>query len=669
MGIHILLVEDNPGDAYLLRAMLAQADPAQFELTHVERLDEALERLDKAPFDLVLLDLTLPDSQGFETFAHMRARAPGVPIIVLSGLDDEALTVRAVREGAQDYLIKGEVSSNLLVRAIRYALERKRTQDALKESEARYRAVIEDQTELISRFLPSGELSFANDAYRRYFAEGCEELVGHGFTPRVFHEDREKVEQHIAALGQQNPVRMIEHRVVTPDGEIRWQQWINRAIFDEQGCIAEYQSVGRDITKRVQMEEALRHRNRELTLLNRVGRELSATLELRPLAERLLREGTEIVDAEAASVWLWDREQADILVCEAAFIRDQKRLPLDQRVSSGQGVVGWVAQTGETVVVPRATDDPRFFPDIDERIGFDTRSLLAVPLKARDRIIGVLEMVNKLEGRFDRDDLILVETLSASAAIAIDNARLVEALRQYTEELEATNEELDAFAHTVAHDLKGPLGYIVGYAELLKESHDPLMEQDLGRYLHTITKKGRKMASIIDALLLLAGVRKIEEVKLGPLDMASVVAEVQERMADMVEETQSEIILLESWPVALGYAAWVEEVWVNFLSNAIKYGGQPPRVELGATPPLEGTEGGHVRFWVRDNGLGLTPDEQARLFKPFTRFHQVSTKGHGLGLSIVWRIVEKLGGQVDVESEVGQGSVFSFTLPAAPGSS
>jgi len=149
------------------------------------------------------------------------------------------------------------------------------------------------------------------------------------------------------------------------------------------------------------------------------------------------------------------------------------------------------------------------------------------------------------------------------------------------------------------------------------------------------------------------------EVPTMPLDMASVVAEAQQRLAYMIEEYQAEITLPETWPVALGYGPWVEGVWVNYLSNAIKYGGQPPRVELGATVQADGA----VRFWVRDNGPGLTPEEQARLFIPFMQLNQDRTNGHGLGLSIVQRIVKKLGGQVGVESEVGRGSVFSFTLP------
>ena len=181
------------------------------------------------------------------------------------------------------------------------------------------------------------------------------------------------------------------------------------------------------------------------------------------------------------------------------------------------------------------------------------------------------------------------------------------------------------------------------------------------------------MGNIIDELLLLAGVRRTQ-VEIEPLDMAGIVAEARLRLVHLIGDTRAEIILqdVSAWPVARGYGPWVEEVWVNYLSNALKYGGQPPRVELGADPlsilprSREGGEGGGmVRFWVRDNGQGLTPEDQARLFTPFTRLDQARAKGHGLGLSIVRRIVEKLGGQVGVESDgvPGQGSTFFFTLP------
>lgn len=250
-----------------------------------------------------------------------------------------------------------------------------------------------------------------------------------------------------------------------------------------------------------------------------------------------------------------------------------------------------------------------------------------------------------------------------------DRRRAEEALRQYTAELETRNEELDAFAHTVAHDLKNPLGLCIGYAEVLEQDYTRMLDEERRDALRSIARTAHRMGNIIDELLLLSQVRR-EEVEMRPVDMAGIVAEAKQQLADMIEERQAEIISPETWPVALGYGPWVEQVWVNYLDNAITYGGRPPRVELGAevlppSVPLAGGEGkgGMVRFWVRDNGPGLTPEEQARLFTPFTRLDQVRAKGHGLGLSIVRRIVEKLGGQVEVESEAGRGSVFAFTLP------
>lgn len=234
--------------------------------------------------------------------------------------------------------------------------------------------------------------------------------------------------------------------------------------------------------------------------------------------------------------------------------------------------------------------------------------------------------------------------------------------KQAEEERERLLSELDAFAHTVAHDLKTPLTVLVGYGSLLEESYEKLPPSEIQRSATLIARTSRKMSSIIDELLLLASVRKMEDVKPLPLNMATIVAEARNRLSEMIAASGATVTGPETWPAALGYAAWVEEIWVNYITNAIKYGGTPPQVELGANTQPDGM----IRFWVRDNGRGLSPEEQTQLFAEFSRLQQVRVEGFGLGLSIVRRIVEKLGGQAGVESTVGQGSVFSFTLPAAP---
>jgi two-component system sensor histidine kinase/response regulator len=248
-------------------------------------------------------------------------------------------------------------------------------------------------------------------------------------------------------------------------------------------------------------------------------------------------------------------------------------------------------------------------------------------------------------------------------------------LAQQLAELEVRNEELDAFAHTVAHDIKNPVGQVIGYAGFLEQYGETVSAEERGKALRALVRIGRKINNILDELLLLAGVRKTEA-QLAPLDMGRIVTEAQQRLTYLIKEYQAEIVLPAAWPTALGYAPWIEEVWANYLSNGCKYGGTPsaaPRLELGGallpSPQAgEGQGGSMVRFWVRDNGDGLASEQQSRLFTPFTRLDQVRARGHGLGLSIVRRIVEKLGGQVGVESDgaPGQGSTFYFTLPAAP---
>jgi signal transduction histidine kinase len=167
------------------------------------------------------------------------------------------------------------------------------------------------------------------------------------------------------------------------------------------------------------------------------------------------------------------------------------------------------------------------------------------------------------------------------------------------------------------------------------------------------------MDHIMNDLLLLASVSR-GEVAIKPLDMASIMSGVWYVLGQMIEEYQAIIVVPDTWPVAQGYGPWVEAVWTNYLSNALKYGGKPPRIELGATVQSEGM----VHFWVRDNGPGLTPDDQSHLFVPFSRLAPNLAEGNGLGLSIVRRIIERLDGQISIKSEVGQGSVFGFSLPS-----
>lgn len=248
----------------------------------------------------------------------------------------------------------------------------------------------------------------------------------------------------------------------------------------------------------------------------------------------------------------------------------------------------------------------------------------------------------------------------------VSDRLLIRAVRYALERFENEQErqklvmDLESFAHTVAHDLKAPLGPVLLASEMLENYSHELTLKEIKACSRTVAGGSRKMKVIIEELLL-ASVHR-QDVTPEAMDMEAVVDQALRRLQPLIKKEKGKIRVPARWPAALGYGPWIEEVWVNYLSNAIKYGGKPPHVVLGATP----LDNGAVCFWIRDNGAGILPQQQQNLFIPFTRLDQAKIQGHGLGLSIVHRIVEKLGGEVGVDSTPGEGSTFMFNLPAAP---
>lgn len=238
---------------------------------------------------------------------------------------------------------------------------------------------------------------------------------------------------------------------------------------------------------------------------------------------------------------------------------------------------------------------------------------------------------------------------------------LRQAVRQLAEQNSTKDNlirELDAFAHTVAHDLRTPLNGVIGFTEILSYDWKTLTEEEVTDMLQTVHQSALRLNNIISELLMLSSVRQAEVPRVA-VDTRQVAVEAVQRLRSLVEERGAEIYFDESWPAAFGHAPWVEEIWANYISNAIKYGGQPPQVRIGGMR----LEDGFVRSFVRDNGEGISNEQQKKLFLPFNRLNRADGQGHGLGLSIVVRIVQKLGGRAGVESEPGEGSTFYFDLP------
>jgi signal transduction histidine kinase len=263
-------------------------------------------------------------------------------------------------------------------------------------------------------------------------------------------------------------------------------------------------------------------------------------------------------------------------------------------------------------------------------------------------------------------DYLAKDDLTASLLIktiyhAIERHRLLQEIKERAAELESQNLALNDFAHTVAHQIQGLLSQMVGYASLVDSHYQEQLSEQTKQAVDQIMQSGYKMNNVITELLFLASMRS-ETVQVNELDNKRILAEVMKRLRYQIRETQAKITLPNSWPSAVGYAPWIEEVWLNYMSNGLKYGSKgdtPPVLRLGASQESNGM----VRFWLADNGPGIAEIDQKRLFKPHTRLTSKQIRGEGLGLSICWRIVKKCGGEVGVESQEGSGSCFWFTLP------
>jgi signal transduction histidine kinase len=282
-------------------------------------------------------------------------------------------------------------------------------------------------------------------------------------------------------------------------------------------------------------------------------------------------------------------------------------------------------------------------------------SYAGAPIRLEGEVIGFLDLFSTRPGVFGQVHADRLQAFADQAAIAIKNAQLYG-------QLEERNAELDAFGHTVAHDLRGPLTNLIGYTEMLSTLFESDIPQSAQACLQTIGMSALKMDQIISSLLLLATLRNAAE-SIAKVSMEPVARAAVERFREQINQRSIEVVIAPDLPPALGHGPWLEEVIANLVDNAIKYIGKnnpSPRITI-----LGIKQDGMVRYEVKDNGLGIKPEDRDRLFEMFSRFHKAEGRGLGLGLSIIKRIVTKLNGTLGVDSTLGQGSTFWFTLPAA----
>jgi len=262
--IKVLLIEDNPGDARLMQELLAEASGALFSLEHVDTLTKGLARLAQDGVDVILLDLSLPDSQGLEGLDKILAQTLSVPIVVLSGLNDEAVAIKAVQAGAQDYLVKGTIDANLIGRSLRYAIERQRLTIALRESEARYRLLADNIADVIWTADARARITYVSPSIKRLLGYTVEEAVklqiSDILTPDSLDQARKLIrgQMNMRAWGMKYPPASMTLEHIRKDGSTVWAEVMLSFMQSRDGRIIGIMGATRDITERKKAEEALR---------------------------------------------------------------------------------------------------------------------------------------------------------------------------------------------------------------------------------------------------------------------------------------------------------------------------------------------------------------------------------------------------------------------------
>ncbi|MGB1285717.1 MAG: sensor histidine kinase, partial [Aggregatilineales bacterium] len=389
--------------------------------------------------------------------------------------------------------------------------------------------------------------------------------------------------------------------------------------------------------------------------VNEIGVAMSHRLEVEDILQNFAQRVKWVMDFEHCSICL--RDDADTWALRTLFGIEQMYTSPMLTASENIGVV---LRHGHAKMLDNIQTS---------HVLSDYCSQLIIPLHDNGEVIATINFASVAEDVYINDDLRIGYLLSLQLAAALRNAwqfaelsRTRAELQTYTDRLEVRNQELDAYAHTIAHDLKSPLNAIMLKSSLLKRIYQKKLPESV-RHLDDINAVTHKMTDMVEQLLWLAKVRDVNE-HLETVNMQTVAGAAAGRFAAECEVKAVEIHIDETLPDVWGLSQWLEEVFANFISNAIKY--RKPENDEHHIYIEHENAGEMIRFNVRDNGIGIPPEKQQSLFEMFTRLHAVDAEGLGLGLSIVHRVVKNLGGEVGVESVPGEGSTFYFTMPPVP---
>ncbi|HNL86344.1 MAG TPA: PAS domain S-box protein, partial [Methanoregulaceae archaeon] len=518
-----------------------------------------------------------------------------------------------------------ERSINALVLSLKGMIQQlKHSESKLRESEERYRGVVESQSEFITRFRPDGTITFANEAYCRYFGLPDCDITGKKFIPAIPDEEKKRLDEGFRNLTPENPELSIEHRIILPNGESRWQQWNDRAIFSPEGNVIEYQSIGRDITEQRQIEKDLIESERRFRDL--------ATLLPQVIFEVDLNGRITYVNESAYQIFGYNPGELEKgITIFQIIVPEEHEQALRNLEESIEG---------------KKTEGAEY--NMVRKDGSNLNAMVySSPIMSEGAVTGIRGiLVDITQLKKVEDDIRRL------------NEELEMRVTERTRDLEMANRELDSFSYSVSHDLRAPLRAIDGYSMILLQEYGKNLPKEIISYLEKIRENTGRMGVLIDELLNFSRMSRLP-LNRFLVDPSSIVREAYEEFR--LETTGRQIdLVIKEMPTCSADPALLNHVYTNLLSNALKFtrGRDVARIEVGSYVKDKTTV-----YYVKDNGIGFDMKYANKLFGVFQRIHDdPSIEGTGVGLAIVERIIHRHGGRVWAESVQGEGTTFFFTL-------
>ncbi len=572
-----------------------------------------------------------------------------------------------------------------VVAVARDVTERVQAELKLEEAERRFRTLL-DNVRLVAVGLDQeGHVTYANPHLLELTGYTLEQVLGKDwFETFIPPRHRPAVGTVFKDTLSSKIKPHYENPILTREGQERLIAWNNTLLLDPEGEPVGIMSIGEDITERIQAEEEIRHRNRELALLNRVIAAATSTLDVKQVLQVTCRELARAFNLPQAAAALLNAEgtQANVV---AEYLAPGRPSGLGRTICvAGNPATQYVLEHKASLAVTDAQTDERMADNRALMRDRGTASLLIIPIIARDRVVGTIGLDAIERREFSEEEITLAQNVAAAAGQALETARLYEALQRHAEQLQEIVAERTAklqvaltqaqeadrvksqFVSNVSHELRTPLTNLKLYLSLMRHGHPEKREI----YLDTLRREADRLQYLIENLL-----------DLSRLDLGKTQANLQPTDINLLIDTLAtdrsalaadqgltlEVKLAQRVPPALADRKLIEQVMTNLLTNAIHYTPAGGAVTLRtATTKVKGHK--WITFSVTDTGPGISPEEQRHLFERFYRGQAgraSDAPGTGLGLAICRAIVEQHGGRITVESQIDQGSTFTVWLQAA----